>query len=363
MDDIDYSTLSIKELRDLHAEYKNKAKLYDTKQHAMKIVLNAAYGANANKYFKYYSIENASAITTTGQVVIQIAAKAVNEYLNKILKTDNESYVVYIDTDSNYICLEKLIDKMFPGDQSDINKIVNFIDKFVTEKLEKEIEKTFEAFKDKLNHRQNKISFKRESIADKAIFKAKKKYFLNVWDNEGVRYSEPDLKVAGIEVVRSSTPKFCKNRLKEALNIIINGDNKQLKEYIKKCRKEFKAAPLSDISYPRGINDINKYNLESNHLPIHIRASLHYNKMIRENDSMKHLSGVKNGQKIKYIYIREPNHIRSNVIGFIDDLSIEFDLHRYIDYKTQFDKSFLEPLRSITSLIGWDVNIDGLTFN
>lgn len=365
LSNIDYSTLTTKELLELYVEYKEKAKLYDTKQMAAKIALNSAYGACGNRFFKYYSLENASAVTVTGQIIIQTAAAAVNKYLNRILKTNDVDYVCYIDTDSLYIRLDTLVDKMFPTDQSDINKITNFIDKFVNEKIEHEIDNALEQFRLKLNHRQNNISFKRESIADKAIFKSKKRYFMNVIDNEGVRYNTPELKIMGIEIVRSSTPRFCKRELKKALLIILEGTNKDLKDFIRQCRKDFKLSPFEDISFPRGVSNIDKFTNEDDvHIkgtPLHVRGAACYNKLIKQHN-LSYRPLITNGSKTKYIYIREPNHIRSNVISFIDDIPQEFDITRYIDYRTQFDKSFIDPLKSITDIIGWNINTDGLTF-
>lgn len=293
----------------------------------------------------------------------------IENYVYDIEVEDNHNFFAnnICVHNSVYINLNKLVEKMFPGDQTDIHKIVNFLDRFINEKIEKAIEQSLENFKQTLNHKQNLISFKREAIADKAVFKSKKRYFMNVWDNEGVRYSTPELKIMGIEIVRSSTPRFCKNKLKEALKIIIDKDNSDLKKFIRQCKREFKQSPLVDIAFPRGVSDVEKFVTKDNigyikGTPMHVKASLAYNNMLKEC-KIKHLPKISNGSKIKYIYIREPNHIRSNVIGFSgDDIPLEFDLHKYIDYNTQFNKAFIEPLKAITDIIGWDINVNGLAF-
>jgi len=359
----DYTKLSAKELQHLKKSYQDSAKLYDTKQMAAKICINAVYGALGNKFFKYYSLPNASAVTATGQIAIKTAKKAVDQYLNKILNTTDTAYVSYADTDSLYIRLDTLVDKMFPGDQTDVNKITNFLDKFVNTKIEDVLHKAFTDFQQTFNHRENRISFKREAIADKTIFKSKKRYIMNVIDNEGVRYSPPELKIMGMEVVKSSSPRFCRDKLKQAIDIIINGNNKDLKVFIRQTKKEFKAAPLDTIASPRGVSDIAKYiDGTAKSVPIHVKGSIEFNKLIKLH-KLSHIREIGNGTKVRYLYLREPNHIRSHVICFINDLPKEFDLHKYIDYDTMFNKSFIEPLKAITDIIGWDVNINGLTFN
>lgn len=365
MNIVEYPKLSIEDLRDLREDYLSKAKIFETKQMAAKISLNSAYGACGNKFFRYYSLENASAVTLTGQMIIQNAKSTINSYLNRLLKTSNEEYVVYCDTDSILFCLDKLVQKMFPDDQSDINKITNFIDKFITTKIEEEIQKTFNNFQKTLNHRENLVSFKREAIANKAIFKSKKRYIMNVIDNEGVRYKEPELKIMGIEVVKSSTPRFCRDKLKQAIKIIINEDNNTLKTFIRQTKKEFKKAPLDIVAFPRGVTHVEKFVVDETEFikgtPLHVRGSIAFNNLLKIH-KMNHVEEIGNGAKVKYLYLREPNHIRSNVICFVDELPEEFDIHRYIDYEVMFNKSFIEPLKAITSVIGWDVNINGLNF-
>lgn len=332
-------------------------KFYDTKQMAAKIRLNAFYGAQGNKHFKYYSLENATAVTLTGQLVIRYAAKAINEYLNRILKCqEDKQFIVYSDTDSVFVDMKELVHKLFTEDQikNDKYKIAEFIAKFFETKLEPEVNKAFDKLSDYLNSHHNQINFKREIIADVTVFCAKKKYCMNVLDNEGKIYNPPSEKIMGIEVVRSSTPAFCRKLLKQAISIILREDNESLLKHIKNVRDEFFKLNPEDIAFPRGVSDVSKYQLGiSKQIPIHVRGSLIHNYLLKKNHLTKKYDDIKNGDKIKFVYLKLPNPLHQDVIAFNEKIPKEFDIEKYVDYKLQFQKTFIDPLTAITDLIEW----------
>lgn len=328
-------------------------------QMAKKISLNSAYGAVGNEYFRYFRIENAEAVTLSGQVSIRWIEDKMNSYLNKLLKTNGVDYVIASDTDSIYLNMGPLVETIFKGREKTTEGIVSFLDKICEMELEKYIESSYKELADYVNAYDQKMQMKRENIADRGIWTAKKRYILNVWDSEGVRYSEPKLKIMGIEAVKSSTPAPCRQMIKDALKIIMTKTEDELIDYVDKSRKLFYSLPPEELSFPRTANNIGKYKSVSmiyeKKTPIHIRGSLLYNHYIRKNNLDNKYPIINNGEKIKFCYLKKANPIHENVISFIQQFPKELNLAKYIDYELQFEKSFLEPLKIILQCIGWRI--------
>ena len=328
-------------------------------QMAKKISLNSAYGAIGNQYFRYYKLANAEAITLSGQVSIRWIENKMNQYLNNLLQTKDTDYVIASDTDSIYLNMGPIVDKFFANKSSDKAKVVGLLDMVCSDKLEPYIEKCYQELADYVSAYDQKMQMKRENIADRGIWTAKKRYILNVWNSEGVAYAEPKLKVMGIESVKSSTPAPCRKMLKEAFNILMTGTEDDVINFIDKSRKEFKSLPPEQISFPRSVSDVVKYKSSSDiytkGTPIHARGALLFNHYIKEKKLDNKYSLIKNGEKIKFCYLKKPNIIHENVISFIQEFPKELGLNQYIDYDLQFEKSFLEPLKAILDSIGWKV--------
>ena len=325
-------------------------------QLARKIALNSAYGAIGNQYFKYFDVRHAEGITKAGQLAIRWIERDVNNYLNDLLKTKDVTYVVASDTDSIYVKLGGLVDKIFK-DKSDTRKIVKVLDKFCEEKLQKAIDDSYDKLAKYVNAFEQKMFMKREVIANKGIWTAKKRYILNVYNEEGVELKEPKLKIMGIEAVKSSTPAPCRVKIKEALKVIMNKDENALIQFIDEFRTHFKKLRPEQIAYPRSCNNLKKYSsttdIYQKSTPIHVKGALLYNDLLKKNKLVKY-EQIQEGDKIKFIVLKEPNPLRERVISFPAVLPKEFDLHQYINYDEQFDKSFLEPLRFIVNAIGWN---------
>jgi len=342
---------------------------YNNTQMALKISLNSCYGSLGNSYFRFYKLENAEAITLSGQVAIRWIENKLNQYLNKVLKTKEVDYVIASDTDSVYLNMGSLVETVYKGKEKNTESIVNFLDKVCKMELEKYIESSYQELAEYLNAYEQKMHMKRENIADRAIWTAKKRYIMNVWDSEGVRYEEPKLKIMGIEAIKSSTPAPCRQMIKDGLKLLMKGTEDDIIDFVSNCRKEFKTLPPEQVSFPRTASDVKKYSSEqiySKGTPIHIRGALLFNHYIKEKKLTKKYSLIQNGEKIKYLYLKKPNIIQENVISFIQDFPKELGLEKYIDYDTQFDKGFLEPLKVILDTVGWSVektvNLD-LFFN
>jgi DNA polymerase elongation subunit (family B) len=328
-------------------------------QMARKIQLNSAYGAIGNQYFRYYKLANAEAITLSGQVSIRWIENRMNSYLNKILKTEDVDYVIASDTDSIYLNLGDLVDRVYEGREKNAESIVSFLNKVCEMEFEKYIENSYKKLATYVNAYDQKMFMKRENIADRGIWTAKKRYILNVWDSEGVRYEEPKLKMMGIEAVKSSTPAPCRTMIKDALKLMMNGTEEDVIEFIDACRKEFKTLPPEDIAFPRTASDVRKYSASSTvyakGTPIHIRGALLFNHYVKQKKLTNKYSLIGNGEKVKFLYLKKPNIIQENVLSFIQDFPNELGLDKYIDYDLQFEKSFVEPLKAILDAIGWNI--------
>jgi DNA polymerase elongation subunit (family B) len=321
---------------------------------AKKISLNSAYGAIGNEHFRYYDLLVAEGITTAGQLSIRWIENKVNQYMNKLLDTENKDYVIASDTDSIYVTFDDLIEKFKP------KNAVDFLDTIAKEKIEPYINKSYQELADYTNAYDQRMQMKREVIADKGIWTAKKRYILNAHDVEGVRYKEPQLKIMGIEAVKSSTPAPCRQKIKDALKIIMSGDEKMLNSFIQEFREEFMELPPEEIAYPRSLNGLSKFSssdsLFAKGAPIHVKGGILYNHLVKKNKLSHKYPYIQEGDKIKFLHLKLPNIYQSSAISFITKLPKELDFHRIIDYNVQFEKSFVEPLKFITDKILWRID-------
>jgi DNA polymerase elongation subunit (family B) len=299
-------------------------------------------------------MEIAEGITLTGQLIIKWGEKYINEYLNKALKS-NKDYVIAIDTDSIYANFSNLVDAVVPD--ATTAKKVDFLDK-VCKKIETDVfDAAFKQLGTNLNVFKHRIGMKREGIADRGIWTAKKRYILNVWDNEGVRYANAKLKIMGIEAIKSSTPAPCREAMESLFQILINGTESETQHFIHEFRNTFDSLPVEEKAFPRGVSSLKQYadskTIYKKSTPINSRAALLYNNLLKQHSLENSYEMIKEGEKIKYIYLDPKNPMREDVIAFPEVLPPEFGLHRYIDNDKQFEKSFLDPAKIILNAIGW----------
>jgi DNA polymerase elongation subunit (family B) len=324
---------------------------FDNLQMAKKIQLNSAYGALGNKYFRYFDIRIAEGITLSGQLSIRWAEKYMNIAMNKIMNTTAIDYVIYMDTDSLYVNMAPLVKNVKPADP------VAFLDKACEQKFEKVLKDAYAILFDQHNAFKNTMAMKREAIADAGIWTAKKRYILNVHNSEGVQYAEPKLKIMGIEAVKSSTPAVVRGKFKEAYRIMLSGNEKDLQKFVADFYEVFKGLEPEEVSFPRGVSEIDKWRdgstLFKKGVPIHVRGAIVYNHHVRELKLRD--DEIKNGNKVKFCYLKMPNTLGTNVISFPQFLPKEFDIHKYIDYDTQFDKTFKDPLKLVSDAINWQL--------
>jgi len=322
----------------------------ENKQLAIKILLNSLYGALGNKHFHYFDIRLAEGVTLSGQLAIQWAEKAMNAAMNKLLQTEKD-YVVAIDTDSLYVNFGPLVKKLSPTNP------VFFLDKICKEHFEPVLQKAYEKLFQNMNAHKNRMVMAREGISDSGIWTAKKRYILNVHNNEGIQYKKPKLKIMGIEAIKSSTPEVVRDKFKKAFNLIISGSQQETQKFIQDFRNEFKTLAPEQVAFPRRVSNITDWHdrktIYKKSCPIHVRGSLLFNKYVKSNNIQNKYELITNGNRIKFCYLKLPNPIRENVISFQEALPKELKLHNYVDYDLQFEKTFIEPLNLILHSIGW----------
>jgi len=325
-------------------------------QMAMKIALNSAYGAMGNQYFRYFDLRMAEGITTSGQLSIRWMANKLNAFMNKTLKTEGKDFVIAIDTDSIYLTLEQLVESACEG-KTDEQKI-KFMDKICEDVFQPFIDKGYQELAEYMNAYSQKMQMKREVLADKGIWTAKKRYVLNVHNSEGVQYAKPKIKVMGLEMVKSSTPAVIRDKLRDSLNVILRGNQSELHSYIIDFREQFNKMPVEEIAFPRGVNGMRQYAgspIYTKGTPIHVRGSLLFNHYLTRKGLEKKYQAIRDGDKIRFVYVSKPNPFNEDVIAFPQELPKEFGLHQFIDYDKQFEKTFLDALTSVIEPLGWSV--------
>jgi DNA polymerase elongation subunit (family B) len=338
-------------------ELKNKIARYDNLQLAKKVSLNSAYGALGSQYFRFYDLRMALGVTTAGQFSIRWIEKKLNNYLNNLLKT-NEDYVIASDTDSIYLRLGPLVNKVY-SEKTDVNQIISFMDRVCEYKIQPYIDQSYQELATYVHAYAQKMQMKREALANKGIWTAKKRYILNVYNNEGVAYKEPQMKVMGLEMIKSSTPAAIREKMKQTIKIMINGTQEDLHTFIEDFRQEFKKLPPEDISFPRGVNGLKEYAdsvmMYKKGTPIHVKGAILYNHYLKQMNLTKTYALIQEGEKLKFTYLKQPNPFKDTVISFPNRLPKEFGMHDYVDYDMQFEKSFLEPIKVILDCMNWTI--------
>ena len=339
-------------------ELKKKIARYDNLQLAKKVSLNSAYGAMGSQYFRFYDLRLALGVTSAGQLSIRWIEEKINKYMNDLLKTNGVDYVIASDTDSIYLRLGELVDKVY-SKKTDVNQLISFMDRVCEDKIQPYIDKSYQELATYVNAYSQKMQMKREGLSNKGIWTAKKRYILNVYNNEGVQYAEPQMKVMGLEMVKSSTPSSIRDKMKEVIKLMVTGTEDDVQEFIADFRKEFRTLPIEEISFPRSVNGLKTYTdkaqIYTKGTPIHVKGALLYNYLLNKHNLTNKYPKVQEGEKLKFTYLIQPNPINDTVISYPTRLPTEFGLDNYIDYELQFEKAFLDPIKIILDCIDWQV--------
>ena len=231
--------------------------------------------------------------------------------------------------------------------------IINYIEAFYESKVEPFIKRGFEELAEYMNA-NNKMRMKLETISDRGFWLSSKKYAIRVIKAEGVRFAKPKAKIKGIEIVSSTTPKSVKPTLRKVVDIML--ENMNVNEIRTLCcdfNKEFLKMNVHEIGIPTTMNKTSKYQDLPPGTHIHIRGSIVFNQFIK---TRKHITaGIQDGDKIKYVYLKEPNFLQSHVISFMDEFPEE--LLRFVDYDKQFDVVFLTPTNNKLEKLGYEIKI------
>ena len=337
-------------------EIEKRIAKFNNIQLAKKVSLNSAYGALGSQYFRFYDLRMALGVTTAGQLSIRWIENKINEYMNKLVGTQNEDYVIASDTDSVYLRLGPLVNK-FVKAETPVNKVIAIMDRICEDKLQPFIDKSYQELAEYVHAYQQKMEMKREGLSDKGIWTAKKRYILNVHNNEGVQYNEPHMKIMGLEMIKSSTPSAIRAKMIEAVKLMVNGTEEDIHIFIKEFKKSFNQLPVEEISFPRGLNGLNTYSdslsLYKKGTPIHVKGAILHNHYLKQKGLDKKYPLIQEGEKVKFTYLKMPNPFKDMVISYPSRLPKEFELQNYIDYDTQFSKAFLEPIKVILDCMGW----------
>ncbi len=333
---------------------------YHNMQMARKISLNSAYGAIGNEYFRYYDRDIAEAITMSGQLSVRTAENSINKTIQTMLNSETD-FIIAADTDSIYVNCGPLVEKTYEEVPFDVEKkvVVEYLDKVGSGPFQQVLDKAYHELYEYTNAFENKMVMKREGISDRGVWTAKKRYILNVWNNEGVQYEKPKLKVMGLESVRSSTPELCRDKLKEAYLLIMTKTEADLQKFNREFRETFNQEPLENIAFPRSVKGLEKYGsrreIYKQGCPMHVRGSLLYNHYLKEKKLDKTFAKIQEGEKIKFVYLSLPNPIHENVIAMVDGLPEGFGLDKYVDRNIMYEKTFRKPLEELVEKIGWNL--------
>jgi DNA polymerase elongation subunit (family B) len=342
--------------KQLKYDLEKKISRYNNLQLAKKVSLNSAYGALGSKYFRFYDLRIALAVTLSGKLSIRWIENHINQYMNHILKTNGKDYVIASDTDSIYLRLGDLVNKVY-SEKTGTEHVIAFMDRVCEQKIQPFIDESYQKLAAYVNAYAQKMQMKRESLADKGIWTAKKRYIMNVYNNEGVQYKTPKMKVMGLEMVKSSTPAAIREKMKQSIELILRGNEDEVQKFINDFKEQFFKLPAEEISFPRGVNGLAEYSdsstLYKKGTPIHVKGAILYNHNLKKLKLEKKYPMIQEGEKLKFTYLKKPNPFMDTVISYPNRLPKEFGLQDYIDYETQFEKAFLDPIRIILDSIGW----------
>lgn len=349
--------LSKQDLEILLKEAENKENLWNTRQLVEKTMINSLYGAMANKWFPLFNEDMAAAITGNGRYFIQKLAIFIEETLQNLLPQE-KPYIVYGDTDSIYFHIEPFVKKyMETNPDLPINDYVDWVDNFEKKIIQPTIKNTIDSFAEELNaYNKDKIGAEREIIADTAVFTAKKKYYARVRDAEGTRYSEndPKIKVMGLEIIKSSTPKWSQQYLKQAIPHILDKDEVDIRNWVKDIKQKFAEVDLNEIASVGSVSRID-YNLNEKGVPFGSRAAICYNNYIKENNLEDKYTPIQAGDKCKRLFLITPNKFNTEIIAFVNDNFVN-EINNIIDYDTNFEKNFMKPLELMVEPLNYNLS-------
>ena len=374
--------LSDAELQELSIYLDEIAKSEHNQQLALKVLLNSLYGALGNAGFRYFMIEMAQSVTLSGQVVIQWIERKINEFVSKKTGIEKDR-IVLIDTDSVVIDLEDLVNQVCPEHYTREQRL-EFLIKFGEKVMDPYIDHCYQEFAEYINAFQQKMHMKRENVISRMISVAKKMYCMEVYNSEGKQFSvdDPYMKIMGLKLVKSDTPAVMRQALRKALPILLQKSEAEVQDYVEEVRKTFGQYTVEEIAFPKTANNVSAYDrkiverlydnatdkIEKANLadkldvdsliytkktPIAVKGALIYNHLIEKYALGLKYQPIRDGDKVKFVYLKKGNPIGESVIAFVDKLPDEFKLREWVDYQTMFEKVFYKNMEILCQPLGW----------
>ena len=349
------------EYKNLMKKYKNEgnkelAEFYDRRQHIQKIFLNSLYGVLGLPIFRFFDIDNALAVTATGQDVIKNSADFANKLYNDRLQDTND-YCIYIDTDSLYFSSKALLPENKEPKEFTIG-LARVMEKKLNEYYNGMAMELF--FCDK-----HRFYIKGESVASKGLWIAKKRYAMNaVYDLEANLDVDNKIKIKGLDVVRSTFPPAFRDFMNSVLKNVLGGITKDdMDSKVLEFRKALDSRYYLDVARNTSVKNISEYekglskqlNEFNKGTPAHVKACISYNKLLHHFKIANRYEKISDGEKIRYVYLKSnPLNLETIAVkGYNDPKEIVEIAEKYIDYEALFVNELKTKLEDFYSALNW----------
>lgn len=352
----EHKNIDLDALTEVMKKWEDLGVAQDTLQQGLKILMNAGYGAISNVWFKeYFNLNIAEAITTSGQLINKWNKRYTDDYLNKLCGTTGQDFVIAGDTDSNYICIERLVKQLWP-DETDHHKMVDNIDQWIKDEYQPKTNEWAQLLCNTMNGFEQRMVWEREVIASAAVWRAKKMYAMAVYDSEGIKYEKPKIKFKGLEARKSTTPEWCRERLVKCYEKILLGTEEEVQTLISGYKEEYMKLSVDDIAKASGVSDIEKCVASDGSFisgaHFAAKACVGYNRLVEKNEDLG-LPMIESGDKVQMVLLKPGNPFGQNYFAYPEFFPEELGLGKWVDYQAAFEKSFIDPIQSILDVVGW----------
>lgn len=367
---LDKTRRELSKLPSDHPDYtdkKNESETWWVKQYTVKILINSIYGYFGNKYAPLGDSDIARSITLTGQAVIKQSNKILYEYAKQVTQNDQlrmEDIIKYNDTDSSYISI-RCINNFLNNKLSESGKVTNKTYEIVQQIEDYLNVEITDWAKKNLNSKDPRFVFKRECIADVGMFLEKKRYVLHVLDDEGIPVDK--YKYTGVEVVRTTIPEPVKPYIKKIIETMMSTQNLgSTNKILNETYDIFKELPVESIAFAMGCKEYDKYASRCDGfntckgMPIHVKASYMYNKILEKYNIDHKYEAIGTGDKVRYLYVQQPNRFAANAIGYKYYYPEEFREIFKVDRELMFDKIVFSIIERFYSCVKWKAKKPGM---
>mgnify|MGYP003120534332 FL=1 len=346
---------------------KEKSEYFDRRQYLQKILLNSLYGVLGLPVFRFYDLDNAEAVTYTGQALIKFTKKIANNFYNKELG-DQKDYCIYIDTDSVFYSATPIVQKRHPNfDIRDEDKMSKEILNIASE-VQDYLNNGYNYFAKKFcNIDKHRFDIKQEVIAKSGLFVTKKRYGLKIINDNGKKVNK--MMVKGLDTVRSSFPSAMRDMLSKLLeDILMDVPKDKLDKFIINFKNSMKLMDVDKVSIPTGVKDLTKFLEDSEGkflnyrkgTPVHVKASIAYNGLLKHFNQHNRYEGITNGSKVKWLYLKN-NQFGLDAIaykGYEDPPEIMSFIKQFINHKKLYNQALHKKIMMLYQAMRWDEPTD-----